>query len=315
MNSNKLNAQAQMLLMLNKVQNLENQLGQRNDQGTDMLGLMTQLQSLQGQVSRKREVPVKPQPNANMNLGGFLGGLLASVNGDKPEGTRCVWVTGLPDEYVDADILCNIFGNFGNVIKVQFTEKKPDGALIELDHPHSANRAVRSMNKQKLSGQEVKVSRAKIEHATIKANDTKSKDFRQEKTKWRYPSSRKENKFRKVCLSRMRQLTPKLLIVNIPDGKIDDVKKYIVQRGFTIKEFEELQRRTDDTKGEKASTGFTVAKVELASTEEAINAVGTLHDTWPTIRNFGSKKVDKFGNSHGLGLSFISPPRENKSNA
>jgi len=314
MNSNKLNAQAQMLLMLNKVQNLENQLGQRNDQGTDMLGLMTQLQSLQGQVSRKREVPVKPQPNANMNLGGFLGGLLASVNGDKPEGTRCVWVTGLPDEYVDADILCNIFGNFGNVIKVVFTEKKPDGALIELDHPHSAGRAVRSMNKQKLSGQEIKVGRAKLDRASIKADDKKSKDFRQEKAKWRYPSSKKDNKFRKICLSRMRQLTPKILVANIPDGKIDDVKKYMVQRGFTVKEIEESTRPTDETK-ETTSTGFTAAKVELASTEEAISAVGTLHDTWPTIRNFGSKKVDKFENSRGLSMSFMSPPRENKSKA
>ena len=33
----------------------------------------------------------------------------------------------------------------------------------------------------------------------------------------------------RICLSRMRQLTPKLLVANIPDGKIDDVKKYMVQ--------------------------------------------------------------------------------------
>merc|ERR1712059_115075 len=209
------------------------------------------------------------------------------------------------------DILCNIFGNFGNVIKVVFTEKKPDGALIELDHPHSAGRAVRSMNKQKLSGQEIKVGRAKLDRASIKADDKKSKDFRQEKAKWRYPSSKKDNKFRKICLSRMRQLTPKILVANIPDGKIDDVKKYMVQRGFTVKEIEESTRPTDETK-EKTSTGFTAAKVELASTEEAISAVGILHDTWPTIRNFGSKKVDKFENSRGLSMSFMSPPREKR---
>jgi hypothetical protein len=312
MSTNKVNAQAQMLLLLNKVQNLESQLGQRNDQGMDMLGLMNQLKSLQGKVPR-REVPMKPQPN--MNLGGLLAGLLGSIEGSKPEGTRCVWVSGLPDEYADADVLCNIFGNFGNVIKVQFTEKKPDGALIELDHPHSANRAIRSMNKQKLSGQEVKVSHANIERGSIKANDTKSKDFRQEKIVWRYPSTRKDSKFRAICMSRMRQLTPKLLVANIPDGKIDEVKKYMVQHGFTVKEIEESKRRTDDTKDEKTSTGFTVAKVELASTEEAISAVGTLHGTWPTMRSFGSKKVDKFGNSHGLVMSFMSPPRENKSKA
>jgi len=252
-----------------------------------------------------------PSLPSNSMDGLLTAGLLAAMKGGMPqmsEGTRCVWVTGLPEEYVDADILCNIFGNFGNVVKVVFTEKKPDGALIELDRLHSAGRAVRSMNKQ-LSGQVIKVSRAKIEHASIKADDKKSKDFRQEKAKWRYPSSRKENKFRMICLSRMRQLTPKLLVANIPDGKIEDVKKYMVQQGFTVKTIEESKRPTDDTK-EKASTGFTAAKVELASTEEVISAVGTLHGTWPTIRNFGSKKVDKFENSHGLSMSFMSPPRE-----
>jgi len=306
MNTN-VNAQAQMLLLLNNVQNLENQLGQRNDQGMDLLGLMNQLQS-QGRVSR-REVPVKPQPNTNMNLGGLLGGLLASANGGMPERTRCVWAYNLPEEYVDADVLCNIFGNFGNVQRIKFSEKKPDGALIELDDPRSAMRAVRCLGKQKLCGQEISVAPTKIEFAPVKADDTKSKDFRKEKETWRYS---KDNKFRKICLKRLRTLTPKLLVSNIPEGKMNDVKKYMIEKGFTVKEIEEAVRQTESA--EKPNTGFMTALVELASTEEAISAMGKLHSTWPTIRNFGSKKVDKFGKSHGLVLSFVSP-REEKSKA
>ena len=121
--------------------------------GADPVGLMNRLKSFQGQVPnrgtpKKREVPVKSQPN--MNLGGLLGGLLASVNGGKPERTPCVWISNLPEEYVDADVLCNIFGNFGNVQNVKFIEKKPDGASIELDDPRSAMRAVRFLDKKKM---------------------------------------------------------------------------------------------------------------------------------------------------------------------
>merc|ERR1712059_244632 len=243
------------------------------------------------------------------NLGGLLGGLLASVNGGKPERTPCVWVSNLPEEYVDADVLCNIFGNFGNVRKVKFTEKKPDGALIELDDPRSAMRAVRVLDKKKLCGQEISVAPTTIEFAPVKADDTKSKDFRKVKETWRY---RKDDKFRKICLKRLNTITPKLLVSNIPDGKMNDVKKYMIDNGFTVKGIEEAVRQTENAAS--LNTGFMTAMVALASTEEAISAMGKLHSTWPTIRNFGAKKVGKLGKSHGLVLSFVSP-REEKSKA
>jgi RNA recognition motif-containing protein len=242
-----------------------------------------------------------------MNLGGLLTGLLGSMDGGKPERTRCVWVFNLPEEYVDADVLCNIFGNFGNVQRIKFSEKKPDGALIELDDPRGAMKAVWVMNKKKLCGQEISVAHTKIEFAPVKADDTKSKDFRKAKETWRYA---KENKFRAICLKRLRTLTPKLMVSNIPEGKMNDVKKYIVENGFIVKGIEEALRESDN--GEKPKTGFMAALVELESIEEAIRAMGKLHRTWPTIRNFGSKKVDKFENSRGLSMSFMSPPREKR---
>merc|ERR1712059_62618 len=138
-------------------------------------------------------------------------------------------------------------------------------------------------------------------------SDTKSKNFVNAKEHWRYS---RDNKFRRICLKRLRVLTPQLMVSNIPDGKMNDVKKYITEKGFTVKAIEEAVRQSDTDSGEKPKTGYMAALVELASIEEAISAMGSLHRTWPTVRNFGSKKVDKFEKSHGLVLSFVSPKQE-----
>merc|ERR1719361_731218 len=133
-----------------------------------------------------------------------LANLLASFAGGevKEERGRCVWVTGLPEEYQDADKLVNIFGNFGNVRKVVFSEKKPDGALIELDDSRGSIKAVVNMNGQKLDGQAIKVGFTSINHAGLKADDKKSKEFREAKENWRFTNN-KEAKFRKICMSRL----------------------------------------------------------------------------------------------------------------
>merc|ERR1719266_2895009 len=108
-------------------------------------------------------------PNAESNLAGLLS---AMAGGNTNERTRCIWITGLPEEYQDADKLTNIFGNFGNVQRVKFTDKKPDGALIELDDPRGAVKAVVNMNNKKIDGSAIKVSFSKLERAGfIKEDD------------------------------------------------------------------------------------------------------------------------------------------------
>jgi len=53
-------------------------------------------------------------------------------NANMDGGSACIWISGIPEDYADTKIICNIFGNYGNVMKVLFSRKKPDGALIEL---------------------------------------------------------------------------------------------------------------------------------------------------------------------------------------
>merc|ERR1719436_1532995 len=222
--------------------------------------------------SKGGKSPAKPSLNSNANLANLLKSLTA---GEVQERGRCVWVTGIPEDYQDADKLVNIFGNFGNVRKVVFSEKKPDGALIELDDSRGSIKAVVNMNGQKLDGQQIKVSFTPINHAGLKADDKKSKDFRQAKENWRF-SNNKEAKFRRICMSRLRRLSSFVIVSNIPDGKIDMVKNYIIESGYTVKSIEGSKRPDDQ---EKASTGYTLAIVELGSIEEGIAAVANLHNT------------------------------------
>merc|ERR1712020_111459 len=170
-----------------------------------MMGVNTNLLSMLSQVQSKSSKPVKSDKSraeqTKKSNGGFTGNanianLIAALSGSatgQEERTRCIWVTGLPESYQDATKLSNVFGNFGNVRKVVFTDKKPDGALIELDDVRGSVKAVANMRGHKLDEQPIKVSFTKIDQAGMK-NDGKSKDVRQAKENWRF-SGNKDSKF------------------------------------------------------------------------------------------------------------------------
>merc|ERR1719273_1994236 len=270
-----------------------------------MLGQM-QSKDSKNQKSQVKNKVKKENGNPNMaNLLAALTGATTPID-DKPPRGKCIWVTGLPESYQDSDKLLNIFGNFGNVRKVVFSEKKPDGALIELDDSRGSIKAVVNMNGQKLDGQAIKVGFTTINHAGLKTDDTKSKDVRQAKENWRFTSN-KEAKFRKICMSRLRKLSSSVIVSNIPEGKSDQLKKHIIDAGYSVKSIEG-SNRPDDKDKPKPNTGYTMAIVELASVEEAIAAVANLHNTWP--KKFGTMKSDKFGNSRGLIFSLAGVKKE-----
>jgi hypothetical protein len=335
------NNQAQMLMLLNQATNLENQLKMSNMtqsqpmgmNSSNILSMMNLLKAGQnskgtkmnvdrrggsgmscfncnqeGHMAKECKKPKNFRGNASGKPTMNLANLLTSLTGGEvqEERGRCVWVTGIPESYQDADKLVNIFGNFGNVRKVVFSEKKPDGALIELDDSRGSIKAVVNMNGQKLDGQAIKVSFTKIDSAGMKKDDVKSKDVRQAKENWRFTSN-KESKFRKICMSRLRKLSSSIVVSNVPEGKADLLKKHIIESGYTVKSIEGSQRPEDKDKP-KPSTGYTMSLVELASVEEAIAAVANLHNTWP--KKFGAMKNDKFGNSRGLVFSLAGVKRE-----
>jgi len=302
--------QAQMLMLLNQVNMLENQMKQGMgvpNMGSNLSNMNPNLLTMLGQMqqkapSRRKSTQDKTQPkieNGDANMAKLLAALTGGAPADdKPPRGKCVWVTGLPESFQDTDKLVNIFGNFGNVRKIVYTEKKPDGALIELDDSRGSIKAVVNMNKQKLDGKVINVSFTSIDRAGIKSSDTKSKDMREAKENWRF-SNNKDAKFRKICMSRLKGLTSSVMVSNVPEGKTDQLKKHIIEAGYTVKSMEGSKRPVDDS---KPKSDYTMAIVELASVEEAIDAVANLHNSWP--KKFGAKKKDKFENERGLCFSF-----------
>merc|ERR1711890_167528 len=115
---------------------------------------------------------------------------------------------------------------------------------------------------------------------------TKSKHVWKAKENWRYT---KDSKFRRICMKRLRDITPKVLVSNIPEGKTDQLKKFIIE------------------------SGYTVSLVELADEEEALSAVAHLHNSWP--KKFGTMKNDRFGNARGLVFSLAGKKLEKEAKA
>merc|ERR1719238_2214103 len=265
---------------------------------TNVLTMLNKMQSKGSKQMKSEKLGMKQIKKSNNGLSGNanIANLIATLTGnatDQEERGRCIWVTGLPESYRDANKLINVFGNFGNVRKVVFTDKKPDGALIELDDARGSVKAVANMRGQKFDGQPIKVSFTKIDQAGMKSND-KSKDVRQAKENWRFTGN-KDSKFRKICMARLRQLSSSVIVSNLPEGKSDQLKKFIVDSGYTVKSMEGSQRPIDES---KPKSDYTMVLVELASVEEAIDAVANLHNSWP--KKFGTMKKDRFENSRGL---------------
>jgi len=282
--------QAQMLMLMNQISQMNTM--KQPQIGIDpmaTLQMVNQLQALQG---------VKGGKNASKsNTGVGLNDLIASLTGSQGrEAGRCVWVAGLPEEYQDSQKLLNIFGCFGNVRRIVFTDKKPDGALIEMDDARAAMKARFVSRDQTIGGKPFKVIQldpTKFKGASIGKDDTKSMDVTKAKENWRYA---KDSKFRKICMARLRQLSPKIIVSNIPDGKEDMVKKHIIEAGYTVKDMQG-SNKTDAPK-----TGFTMQIIELASTEESIGAVANLHNSWP--KKMGTKNKDKLERERGLIFTF-----------
>merc|ERR1719456_375572 len=116
----------------------------------NLINMLSQIQSkpIKSEKFKSGKGTNRSVTNGNPGVANLLAALSGDATGQEERG-RCIWVTGLPESFQDADKLSNLFGNFGNVRKVVFTLKKPDGALIEFDDS-GCIKSVASMRGQKL---------------------------------------------------------------------------------------------------------------------------------------------------------------------
>lgn len=302
-----------------------------SDQFDAMQLLLNQVKTLQDQVNQltskpmqstnvgrhgngaTMEVPVQPMPSTGtgLDLKAMLSARLLGINGVPGYGANnmtegmigipnmaegnCVWANGIPEEFRNTKTICNIFGNFGNVMRIKFSRKKPDGALIEMQDPTYASKCCKYLHDVKLGGGRLSVRLSKIPQVVIhpNENDDLGKDFSRG-FEHRYRGS--NTKFTQIIMSRLSDPTAVLVVSGIPEGKMSELKDYIVESGYTVKKMEEGKSRQNEGEPSKKKQAF--AFVEFASTEEAISAVGKLHNTMPS--SIGERKFK------GLVFSFTS---------
>jgi len=193
----------------------------------------------------------------------------------------CVWISGVPEDFRNTKAISNILGNFGNVMKVKFSRKKPDGVLVQMQDSSQAARCVNCMNHAELPGGKLKVSSSKIQEVIITQHEDpeQGRDFsRGFDHRYRDVNS----KFAQTCLSRMGRPTNVLMVNNIPEDKMDEAKAYIIESGFDVEEFREGTKRNSDKEGEPDKKRTHYAFVEFSSVGDAISAVARLHNTLPS---------------------------------
>merc|ERR1719273_2491194 len=81
---------------------------------TNLLTMLNKMQS-KGLKSEKFGVKQTKKSNTglpgNTNIANLIAALTGNATGQEERG-RCIWVTGLPESYQDANKLINVFGNF-----------------------------------------------------------------------------------------------------------------------------------------------------------------------------------------------------------
>jgi len=255
-----------------------------------------------------REVPVQPLPNNGMdlatmsrmlnssNLGFGLSNMNGSMDIDMAAGQvgPCIWVTGIAPDIASPKVICNIFGNYGNVQRVKFSQKKPDGALIEMSGSEGAANCKKHFDKITICNKRLFVSLSKLPEVKIlpRDNEDKAKDFSQTRV---HRFGRMDSKFTQTVMRRLSAPTAVLIVSRIPTGKVEDVKEYIIESGFKVKGVKEGKSKEGADK--------TMAFFEFVSPDEAIQALGKLHDTMAS--NIGQKENTKQG-YRGLCFSFTS---------
>jgi hypothetical protein len=209
-----------------------------------------------------------------------MGGNSGAANGP------CLLVSSLPEELANPDSLCNLFGFYGDVVRVKILRNKRDCALVQLSKPHQATLCRNFLDQAKAYGKKICVSFSRMNSIKLPSDigiedDASTKDYSNVRGVHRFRNPNVAQKLMKnLCAP-----TSVLHVANLSeDVDRETLKNYFIENGFTVKEIHEC--------GKDGS----MALVQLSSVEESIAALAKLH-------NKISPEI-KTKNSSGLCFSF-----------
>ena len=211
---------------------------------------------------------------------------LGANNGGGSSNGPCLLVSSLPEELANPDSLCNLFGFYGDVMRVKILRNKRDCALVQLSKPHQATLCRNFLDQAKAYGKKICVSFSRMNSIKLPADigiedDSSTKDYSNVRGVHRFRNPNVAQKLMKnLCAP-----TSVLHVANLSEEcDREMLKAYFLENGFSIKEVHECGK------------DGTMALVQLCSVEEAIAALAKLHNkVHPDI---------KTKNSSGLCFSF-----------
>merc|ERR1719450_1708037 len=160
------------------------------DQATAVQLLLNQVKSLQDQVTQLTakqpgsEVSVPPVSNmgmaqmdtSGMDLKTMMAARMQGLNvpaygagssdlqqAQGQDSSPSVWISGVPEDFRNTKAIANILGNSGNVMKVKFSRKKPDGVLVHMQDSSQADRCRKCLDRAQFPGGKIKVGPSKIQ--------------------------------------------------------------------------------------------------------------------------------------------------------
>ena len=75
----------------------------------------------------------------------------------------CILVSQIPDDMANPDSISNLFGHYGDVMKVKVLHNKKDCALIQMSKPHQAALCRQFLDQQKIDNNTLCVSFSRIQ--------------------------------------------------------------------------------------------------------------------------------------------------------
>ncbi|XP_046852492.1 polypyrimidine tract-binding protein 1-like [Xenia sp. Carnegie-2017] len=219
-------------------------------------------------------------PNLGLlGAGNMLQGIGGNQQSDDRRGRRrdnddrdrksVLLVSELNAERIKCDDLFILFGAYGDVMRVKILFNKPDTALIQFFDAYHAQTARENLNEVRFQGKKLRVSTSKHDNINMPKRDSEGAHLTQDY------SRAAGHRFKQQGSKNYQNIFPPgrvLHLSNIPGSVTEEELKSL----FKSKTEGEMTKFEFFTK--EVGRGKRMALVEMASVEEAVQALVDLHD-------------------------------------